>query len=169
MRRGFFMLSLLAGIMLLTFLSVSLAQNPAPAAPAPAATPSDEMKYSFGTVVKVGEGEIVVQEYDYSKDEEVEMTYAVTSETQYDNIGSLKEFAKDDNIEIYYKEAEGEKIATILIKENPMEEDLTEEIPVGNIMEEEMNEMVPAMEPAPPTNVMMNEMMEAPAAADSRG
>ena len=116
---------------------------------------ADEMKYSFGTVVKVGEGEVTVLEYDYSKDEEGEVIYMVNPETQLDNVGSLQELVKDDNVEVYFKEMDGKKVASMLIKESMVEEGEMMEDPGmynGNVMMEEMD--------APAGNMMMDQGVE---------
>ena len=112
---------------------------------------AEEMKYSFGTVVKVSESEVTVLEYDYSKDQEVEVAYTVNADTQLDNLGSLQELAKDDNIEVYFKEVDGKKVASMLIKESMVEEGAEGEDPGmdGNVMMEEM--------PEPVGNMMMPE------------
>ena len=73
-------------------------------------------KYSFGTVVSVNVNQIVLKEYDYDKDEEVDVTYEVNADVKFENAGALKDIVKDDEVEIYWKDADGKKVATIISK-----------------------------------------------------
>src|SRR3989338_3107247 len=114
--------------------------NAAEAVPAPEA--AEDVNYSYGTVVSITGDQLVVLEYDYDKDAEVEVIYQVPVTAEFNNVQALADLKKDDNIEIYYKEAEGKKVAEIIAFEI-----LT---PEGEV-EEEGADALPA------------EMMEAPA------
>jgi len=169
MKRRYLVLGVGLGL-LFPILGTALAQNEPPVAPIdetqPPLVPMDEMnegeemKYSFGTVVNVSDQEVVIREYDYSKDAEVEVSYTVTPETQFDNIATAAELAADDNVEVYFKEMDGKNVASILIKEVISEQDWEEmEEPLGNIVNE--NYDLPAgddMMEGLDSNMMMEEM-----------
>jgi len=117
----------------------------------------DEINYSYGVVVSSSPNQIVLLEYDYDRDEEVQVTYEINVDTKVENVESLDNLQKDDNVEIYYKEAEGKKIAVSVEKELFVDEDTTLNIPeemTEDIEPEEMNlegETEPAAEEAPAT------------------
>ena len=79
-------------------------------------------KYSFGTVESVAPNQIVLKEYDYDKDEEVNVTYEVGADAKFENAGALKDIVKDDEVEIYWKDADGKKVATIISKSEDNDE-----------------------------------------------
>lgn len=115
---------------------------------------AEDVNYSYGTVVSITGDQLVVLEYDYDKDAEVEVTYQVPATAEFNNVKTLADLKKDDNIEIYYKEAEGKKVAEIialeiLTPEGEMEEEGAEimEAPVDVLPEGEVapqEEAVPA-------------------------
>jgi hypothetical protein len=87
--------------------------------------PAEDINYSYGVVVSATANQIVLLEYDYDRDEEVQVVYTVDKSTELNNIGSMDQLKKDDNVEVYYKEANGQKMATSLEKEEiPAEEDI---------------------------------------------
>ena len=90
------------------------------AAAAPEATEED--RYTFGTVDSVSDKDIAIQEYDYDNDQDIKVTYAVSADTKFYNVASVTELAKGDSVEIYYKEADGQKTATMISKEEVKED-----------------------------------------------
>lgn len=117
-----------------------------------------DLEYSFGVVVKVADDQIVLREYDYETDQEIEVTYAVNAETKVGETGTIKDIKADENIEVYYKEAEGKKIATQIEKEEAIEEETA-----GSEEEEALDDEAETPEVNPPamTNEVMNEIEEA--------
>ncbi len=93
----------------------------APTAGAPTAgepaTPEDELKYTFGSVVKVGTDEVTILEYNDEAEQEMEVVYKVSANTQYKNVNSLSELAANDSVEIFYEDTNGVKVITQIIKE----------------------------------------------------
>ena len=75
------------------------------------------IQYSFGVVVKVSAKQIVLREYDYEKDQEIEITYMINPETGLNGVASIDEIKANDNVEIYFQEREGQKIAEVIAKE----------------------------------------------------
>ncbi len=119
-----------------------------------AASEGEDITYSYGVVVAVSPTEIRVREYDYEKDEEIEVSYVVNEKTQFNNVNSGTELAIDDNVEIYYTETPDQKIASIVSKEEivPLEEDFVMEGENGeaSVPEEATSEApVAPMEEAP--------------------
>ena len=93
----------------------------------------DEMNYAYGKVVSVTPSEIVLSQYDYEKDEETKETYILTSKVEIQNITALDRLAAGDEIEIYFDEDKGGKVAVIISRPHvedstiPTEEDDTDE------------------------------------------
>ncbi len=74
----------------------------------------DEMNYSYGKVLNITPEQIIITEYDYEKDKEVEITYKIDQTLVLQNITSLNDLAKGDEVEIYFEEKEGKKKAIII-------------------------------------------------------
>ncbi len=91
-----------------------LEEAPVPEEEAPV---GEELKYSFGTVVSVGNNQVTVLEYDDDMEKEVEVVYNVNAQTQFKNVNALDELAKDDSIELFYNEKDGNRVASQIIKE----------------------------------------------------
>ena len=115
-----------------------------PAAEVPA-TVDEDLEYTYGSVISTSPTEIVVSEYNYETDEEVQMTYAVNPETKFSNVNSPQDLAKDDNVDIYYKVApDGKKFATMITKDETVYEsesngeDVVDDLP-DNTVEPETN------------------------------
>jgi hypothetical protein len=99
--------------------------------------PSVETEYSTGMVVSVDEtlNQIVVREYDYNQDQEVEVTYTVNQETTFEDVASLKDIAAGDSIEIEFVSENGAKIAKMVTIEKMADEggvNMTPQDEVGN-------------------------------------
>ena len=75
---------------------------------------SDEMNYAYGKVVSVIAQEIVLAEYDYEKDEEVNETYSIDPKVELQNIESLDHLAAGDEVEIYYDDEPGHRMAVVI-------------------------------------------------------
>lgn len=110
-------------------------------------------KFSFGKVVSVGEDQITIKEYDFAKDADVEVVYAVTSETELGNINAVKDLAADDDVVIDYTENAGKRVVTTLVKEEK-----GAEVPVAALEDGAVapaDDIVPADDAAPAENVMV--------------
>ena len=95
---------------------------------------------------------MVVLEYDYDKDAEVQVTYQVSAKAEFNNVKALADLKKDDNIEIYYKDADGKKVAEIIALEQPTPE--TENA-------EDVEDMAPADADAPASGPSQEETIPA--------
>lgn len=93
----------------------------------------EDAEYGYGTVVKVNESkkEIVVSEYDYDSDTEINITYSVDPNAKFENVDSMGEIKVGDEIGIDYMEDEtGRKIAKVISIYKPEPEfETTEDIP----------------------------------------
>ncbi|MDP2652829.1 MAG: hypothetical protein Q8Q08_02235 [Candidatus Omnitrophota bacterium] len=88
------------------------------------AQPFDEdVQYAFGAVVKASAERLTVLEYDYDKDQEVEISYAVSPETKLIRLTALAELTSEDVVDVYYKETGGQRAAVMIAKEEPLEEE----------------------------------------------
>ena len=79
--------------------------------------------FSYGTVVSVDDYQIVISEYDYEKDEEIENTYIIDGKTEIKGVNSIAEIAVDDNVDILYSTVDDKKIAQSISVEKPSEDE----------------------------------------------
>ena len=85
----------------------------------PAVPDSEEDKFSFGKVVAVGAHSVVVREYDFERDADVDVRYWITGETELGRVESLADLVADDDVVIDYIEIGSDRVATTLLKELP--------------------------------------------------
>ena len=100
------------------------AKKDAPAAPAtpPAAIPEEETEYTYGTVSSVSADQLVIKEYDYDNDQEVDITYTVGPDAKIQNAASLKDIVAGDSVEIDYVVKDGKRIVRNISVEKPLNE-----------------------------------------------
>jgi hypothetical protein len=109
------------------------------AAEEPAATIDEDLEYTYGSVVSSSAAEVVVTEYNYETDEEIQTPYTVSAETKFSNVGSAPDLVKGDNVDIYYKNIDEKKVATMITKDEtvyesqPEEENLPGDVPTNSI------------------------------------
>ena len=77
----------------------------------------EELQYSWGRVSGLSSNQIIVKEYDYESDEEVDVTYAVDPEVKIENANSLEEIAVGDSVGINFVVRNSEKVAKVIIVE----------------------------------------------------
>ena len=106
----------LAFLFLMCYISgVSLAQE-------------EELEYSWGRVSSLSSNQIIVKEYDYESDEEVDVTYAIDPEVKIENVNSLEEITIGDSVGIDFVVRDNEKVAKVIIVEkSSYEEEYTPE------------------------------------------
>ena len=96
----------------------------------------NEMDYSYGKVQSASAQEIIIAEYDYEKDQEINVTYKIDSAVELQNINSLSDLAAGDEVEIYYDDKNGGKTARIIsrpqVEDGPVETDDDESIKGGD-------------------------------------
>lgn len=112
----------------LAVLSLSLIVWAAPACFAQEMETLDEMlEFTFGTLVRVSNEEITILEYNFEQEKETEQNYAITPATEYINVESLSALKIGEEIEIEFKEKDGQKVAMAIAKD--------EELPVDDVEE----------------------------------
>ena len=102
----------------------------------------EEVEYSWGRVSSISSKQIIVKEYDYESDEEVDVTYAIDPKVKIENVNSLEEITIGDSVGIDFVVRDSEKVARVIIVEkSSYEEEYTpeeeyEEEPEGTYEEE---------------------------------
>ena len=112
---------------------------------------NNEDKFSFGKVVTVNAQEVMVKEYDFAKDADVEVPYTVTAETELGNVNAVTDLAANDDIVIDYVEKDGKRVVTTLVKEDKGAEAPTAaaEAPAATAVTAPAAAAVPAADAAP--------------------
>lgn len=90
-------------------------------------TTADDEEYTYGAVKQISADQIVILEYDYDREETIEESYKINPNTQFENVQSATELVEADNVEIYFKEENNDKIATLIVKELFEEEEFMQE------------------------------------------
>lgn len=124
----------------------ALAQTEVKEPEAPAAQPAEakdvaelggeETEFSYGTVKSVSADQIVISEYDYEADKDVDVTYQVSADVKIEGAASLQEIAAGDAVDIDFLVKDGQNVATALTVEKAVEEGEeaalgTDELPPG--------------------------------------
>ena len=86
------------------------------------ATIDEDLEYTYGSIINSSPAEIIVSEYNYETDEEVQMMYILSPETKFSNVAGATNLVKDDNVDIYYKVTGGKKIAAMVTKDDTVYE-----------------------------------------------
>ncbi len=94
----------------------------APAAPA-AAVGEEETDYSFGTVKSVTGDQLVVSEYDYESDKDVDVAYTTDPAVKLENVDAVANIKAGDSVEIDFVTKDNKKIAKTVSVEKPTEEE----------------------------------------------
>jgi hypothetical protein len=71
----------------------------------------EETGYAYGTVSSVNADKLVICEYDYNKDEEVEVEYRIDPQVELKNLTSLDELVAGRNVEVDFIIAENQRLA----------------------------------------------------------
>ena len=101
----------------------------------------DEMlEFTFGTLVRVSNEEITILEYNFEQEKEMEQIYAVTPATEFINVQSLSALKIGEEIEIEFKEKDGQKVAMAIAKDEEIPMDELEEAAEGDAAEESAEE-----------------------------
>ena len=82
------------------------------------------MGYSWGEVVKVSPNEIIVSEYSYDLEKEMDVVYKIESDVRLKNIQSINDLEEGNSVEIDYVVVGADKIAKGIILEELFEENL---------------------------------------------
>lgn len=110
-----YFISIISSFFILSILSVSyiFAQNQ-----------NEEIDYSYGKIVNIATDKIEVTEYDYDKNEELNVSYGLDKDIEIRNAKSLKDLSVGDNIEIDYIIINNKKTAKVITLEKDSEEEL---------------------------------------------
>ena len=84
---------------------------------------AEDTEDSWGTVSSLSSNQLVVSEYDYDSEVEVDVTYAVGPEVEVKNVDSLKNITVGDSVDIEYVIKYGKKVAKIISVEKSSEEE----------------------------------------------
>lgn len=80
--------------------------------------PEPEMEnFSFGKIVSASATEIIVKEYDFSSDAEIETTYIATPETEFGNIQKLSDLKPGDAVVLDYTITNGHRRMVTIVCE----------------------------------------------------
>lgn len=104
------LLVLLAGLLICSVSNVSLAQE------------EEDVGFSWGSVVGVSSNEIIISEYDYETEEELQVAYVINSDTESNNVNSLEGIYVGDVVNIDYVVSGGKKVAKIITFEQGQED-----------------------------------------------
>ncbi|MFB0561836.1 MAG: hypothetical protein ACETWM_11600 [Candidatus Lokiarchaeia archaeon] len=129
MKRHIMGAAVLALLFLMCYMSgVSLAQE-------------EELEYSWGRVSSLSSNQIIVKEYDYESDEDVDVTYVIDPKVKIENVNSLEEITVGDSVGIDFVVRDSEKVAKVIIVEkSSYEEEYTPEEEYEEEPEEEYEE-----------------------------
>lgn len=105
-------------------------------------------EYAYGTVVNITDTDIVLKEYNYQKEEFVEVSYKLASDVKVRNVESLKAVLPGNQVEILFSEKDGIKNALIIVleKNEGLTEGASESIPEENT---DSDETLSPQNPAP--------------------
>lgn len=88
--------------------------------PAVVAKEMEEVDYSFGTVKSASAADVVVSEYDYETDKDIDVSYVLDPKAELKNVESAEKIAAGDSIDITYVMKDGKKVAkTISVEKIP--------------------------------------------------
>src|SRR3989338_1019955 len=114
------LVALLLAISMLFPTPLALAQQPEVPAVAPAEAEEtaelggEEAEFSYGMVKSVSADQIVISEYDYEADKDVDVTYTVPADVKIEGAASLQEIAVGDAVDIDFLVKDGQKVASAL-------------------------------------------------------
>ena len=99
----------------------------------------DALDYSFGTVKVVSPTAITLEEYDFEGDLEktIQVMYVLNEKTEFDNFKAINELKVDEDVEVYFVEEAGKKVAVSLAKDEGMKAGLGEDTGAGDNLGEE--------------------------------
>ena len=92
-----------------------------PASQAPAPPPAaEEPDYTFGIVKSVTADQIVITEFDYDAEKEVEAAYQIDPKAQLGDVASVQEIRAGDEVDIDYVTRDGMKVAVGIFVSKPV-------------------------------------------------
>ena len=112
MQRYLAVMAVLAMVLLLCCVTgVSIAQE------------EEEIEYSWGIVSSISSKQIVVSEYDYDAEKNVDLVYALDPNLKLKNADSLENIVVGNSVDIEYVVRDGKKVAKAISVEKTSYED----------------------------------------------
>ena len=97
----------------------------------------EDVEYAWGTAKTISSNQIVVIEYDYDNDQDIEATYSVDPKVELRGVNSLKDITAGDSLDIEYVIQSGKKIAKVITVEKASKAEEQEEyLPLETYEEE---------------------------------
>lgn len=94
-----------------------------------ASTGSEESEFAYGLVDRIDSNQLVLAEYDYDTNNEVNTAYSLTEDTKIEGIEEKSGISAGDGAEIEYENKDGKKIAkTISIEKQSLEGEINEDM-----------------------------------------
>ena len=75
-----------------------------------------DISAAFGTVISITSSNLVLYEFNFEEKKDVNQLYFISENVELDNIKSLKEIKKGNEISIEYKEEDSRRIITYINK-----------------------------------------------------
>lgn len=76
-----------------------------------------EGDYTYGIIVSAANEQIVLSEYDEETEQEHEVNYLITTETEFYNFEKIDELAQDEEVEVFFFEENDLRYAIYIAKE----------------------------------------------------
>ena len=76
-------------------------------------------EFSYGTVVSASDTQLNVNEYDYEKDEDVQVVYEISDKTEWVNVKSIKDILVGDTVDVIYQPENNSRKAIQISVEKP--------------------------------------------------
>jgi len=73
--------------------------------------------YAYGPVVRISAKKIVIAEYDYETEQDVEKLFIINTETKFENAKAYYSIKSGDQVEIEFEKVGEQKIAKLITKE----------------------------------------------------
>ena len=147
---------LIAGITIGIFLSANLLM-----AEDNAENADEALEYTYGSVVSATPQTVVIKEYNYESDEDVQASYVINTETKFNNMVGVQDLAQDDNVDIYYKVVGNQKEAKMITKDETAyeseEADTMEEDSVNELSDNSVEPVSPPINLELPDQADVNE------------
>ncbi len=113
--KGYLDIALVFCCAMLALLNVSFAQEQG----------EEEAEYTWGIVSSISAQQIVLSEYDYDTDEEVNVAYTLDPDLELKNLESLEEIVVGSDVWVDYVVKDGKKIAVGIELRMPSSEEST--------------------------------------------
>ena len=81
----------------------------------------EDIEYSWGVVKSIFSAQLVVIEYDYDNDEDLEVTYSIDPKVELRGVKTLKDIVVGDELDIEYVIKDGKKVIKVITVEKAPE------------------------------------------------